>query len=158
MSHTLPTSSPGVVRRPHGIHPHLPTSRFCCSSLRHVPHACACLHSCVRSTPCCLPQPAPRYLSVPGGYHVACPFAPLCPYLFLPVFYTASCNILVLGLSFNGCPFSRKWEGPVRLHSLGIACPDPPPALLVHDSFVRLPPPPTPLSLTTLSSWSHPVR
>ena len=52
----------------------------------------------VRLTPLRRPQPATRSLSYPGGSPVVGPSSSLVITTLLPVFYSDSCHLLVLGL------------------------------------------------------------
>ena len=142
--HLLPTSSPGIGRRPPGRRPHPSLVSLCRSSLRLAPHSCIYR----RSLSVCPPfaalglHPAPWH---PPGVRPSSSLRILFLLLLHPLCCTASWNLLLFGF-LNGCPFSHKGEGSGRLNSLVVSfsCPRPPATWPRQRRLATLPPSPSP--------------
>ena len=80
--HPLPTSYPGVVRRPPGISIHPPPVSLFRLYLCPILRACFFRHVPRPFYPSCRPRPDPRSLSVPGGSPV---FGPSVFFVYPPI-------------------------------------------------------------------------
>ena len=104
-----PLSYPRVVRRPPGIRPHPSPVSLCRLSLRPSPSACFYCRVPRPLSPPCRTRPAPRYLLVPWWLFVIGPSVSfVSPTIPLPMWFSASCNILVFGVCLGGIVCVRR--------------------------------------------------
>ena len=155
----LPASSPGVLCRPPWLHPHPPPSRLRRSSLCPTPRAYFCHRVPITPPPPCRPRPAPRSLLAPVGLTVFGTSVSLVTRLSIPVLYSVSHHLLMLGLwsvvflcaKVRGSGASTPWQ----LLSPGSLTPP----LIGHAGVVQslCPPPPSPSPIYIPSGSLDPV-